>query len=250
MPIYEPQYVEYTITDAMMRVSLDDGGYMPAYWAHPLLGTRFPGLVLVHDWWGLTPIIRRMATMFAQLGYYVMVPDLFNGETADTPKQAIDLVERSRHHHSHYITTALTVLGNHHHCNKSLGVVGVGMGGSLAFESAIKRDNLQAVIAFSGFPNRFIGQFKQAKSPICAFYGEKEPHIKAEVIHAMRREMSAQQPDFAHEIHIIPHMGHDFFMENLPPHLQPISRKVLGLSLDFLDRHLTSPKKRGDKGVL
>jgi carboxymethylenebutenolidase len=241
MPIYDPQYVEYTITDAMMRVSLDDGGHMPAYWAHPLLGTRFPGIVLVPDWWGLTPIIRRMATMFAQLGYYVIVPDLFNGQTADTPKQAIDLVEKTRHEHTHYINTALTVLERHHHCNKSLAVVGVGMGGSLAFESAITRDNIHATIAFAGFPNRFIGQFKQAQSPICAFYGEKEPHIKAEAIQAMRRELSSQQERYNHEIHIIPHIAHDFFMEDLPDHLQPISRKVLGLALSFLDRHLVSP---------
>lgn len=249
MPIYEPQYVEYTITEAMMRVSLDDGNYMPAYWAHPLLGTRFPSIVLVHDWWGLTPIIRRMATMFAQLGYYVMVPDLFNGQIATTPKQAIDLVEKSRHEHAHYINTALTVLERHHHCNKSLAVVGVGMGGSLAFESAINRENLHASIAFSGFPNRFIGKFKHANAPICAFYGMKEPHIKPEVIMAMRDEMLSQKHRFAHELHVIEHIGHDFFMEEMPQHLQPVSRKVLGLALDFLDRHLVSPKKKGDKGV-
>jgi carboxymethylenebutenolidase len=250
MPIYEPQYVEYSITDALMRVALDDGEYMPAYWAHPTLGTKFPGIVLVHDWWGLTPVIRRMATMFAQLGHYVMVPDLFNGEIAETPKQAIGLVENSRQHHSHYIHSALTVLEQHHHCNKSLAVVGVGMGGSLAFESAIKRDNLHASIAFSGFPNRFIGKFRHAKSPICAFYGEKEPHIKSEVIQAMRTELSAQKPLYDHEIHIISQMGHDFFTENIPVHLQPISRHVIGLALDFLDRHLASPSKQGDKWML
>ncbi len=249
MTAYEPQYVEYTITDAMMRVSLGEGQHMPAYWAHPLLGTKFPGIVLVHDWWGLTPVIRRMATMFAQLGHYVMVPDLFNGQIADTPKQAIELVENSRQHHLDYINTALTALAQHHHCNKSLAVVGVGMGGSLAFASAIGQDNLDACVAFSGFPNRFIGKFHHAQSPICAFYGAKEPHIKAEVIQAMRGELSNQKDRFPHEIHIIPHMGHDFFTEDIPSHLQPVSRQVIGLALAFLDRHLVSPTKQGDRWV-
>ncbi len=249
MPIYEPDHVEYSITDGMIRIALDEGGYLPAYWAHPTLGTKFPGIVLVHDWWGMTNIVRRMANLLAQMGHYVIAPDLFAGEVAQTPQQAMALLEQTKDKNYAQVSHALKALENHHHCNKTVAAVGIGMGGSLAFEAAIRRIDLEAAVAFSGFPHRFIGQFAKANTPICAFYGEQEPHIKPEVIQKMRDEMLKSNHGTDHEIHIVPQIGHDFFTEDLPPHLRQISRTVLKTMLDFLDKYLKSPGKRGDRHV-
>ena len=92
MPVYEPSHVEYGITNGHIQVVAEDGSSIPAYWAHPVMGRLFPAVALVHDWWGITPTIRRMAHLFAQSGYYVIVPDLFEGHIATTPQEAMELV--------------------------------------------------------------------------------------------------------------------------------------------------------------
>ncbi|TVR19854.1 MAG: hypothetical protein EA396_11820 [Anaerolineaceae bacterium] len=247
MPIYEPDHIEYSITDGMIGITLDDGTRLPAYWAHPTLGNRFPGAVLVHDWWGLTDIVRRMAALFAQMGHYVIAPDLFGGEQPKDNAQAMALIEQTRDSNYQQVSDALDVLRNHHQCNKSMAVIGIGMGGSLAFEAAIKREDLQAAVAYAGFPHRFIGKFAQANTPICAFYGENEPHIKSRVIQQMRQQMLESAERIPHEIHIIPRIAHDFFSTELSPEARQVSRGVLKSTFDFLDNHLKPPKRAGDR---
>ena len=92
MPLYEPDRIEYEITTGRVQIVVN-GGNMPAYWARPNLGSRFSGVVLIHDWWGLNDLIRRLANLFAQMGHYVIAPDLFAGQTTDDPQQALRLVE-------------------------------------------------------------------------------------------------------------------------------------------------------------
>jgi carboxymethylenebutenolidase len=242
MPIYEPDRVEYTISTGHVQIVMDNGVQLPAYWAHPQIGLKFPGVAVVHDWWGLTDIIRRIANLFAQMGHYVIVPDLFNGVTARMPQDAIRLVERLGDHGYPIVHSALSVLETHHHCNEDVAAVGVGLGGSLAFEAAIVRDDLEAAVAFSGFPHRYYGRFKTSNTPICAFYGEQEPHISANDIQRLRDEL--ESTDWAHEIHIINELGHEFFSEALTAEQRRHSREVLKHTLTFLDNHLSGPKRR------
>ena len=94
MPVYEPRGVEYDIVSGHVTVVLASGARMPAFWSHPNIGGTFPSIALIHDWWGIRPVERRLAQSLAQMGYYVIVPDLFDGETAETAQDAMVLVEK------------------------------------------------------------------------------------------------------------------------------------------------------------
>src|SRR5690606_26977209 len=93
MPVYDPRHVEYSISSGHVQIVMDDGQQFPAYWAHPNVGSRMPGIGLLHDWWGLTDVVRRMVHQFAQLGFYVIAPDMFDGRVATTPKEAMELIQ-------------------------------------------------------------------------------------------------------------------------------------------------------------
>ncbi len=249
MPIYEPDHVEYTITSGMIRIAMEDGRQVPAYWAHPTLGTKFPGVGIIHDWWGLTAMIRRMANLFAQMGHYVIVPDLFGGRTTDDVQTAIQLFEETKEYNYRRVDEALHALENHHQCNKSVAAVGVGMGGSLAFEAAIVREDLEAAVAYSGFPHRYISDIPQANTPICAFFGQSEPHISAKAIKKLRESMVKSQRGIKHEIHIVSEIAHDFFSESLTPKQRERSRTVLKETLNFLDDYLEGPERSGNRAI-
>ena len=51
--------------------------------------TKRPGVLVVHEWWGLNDYIRRRARMLAELGYTALAVDMYGGAmTADNPDGA------------------------------------------------------------------------------------------------------------------------------------------------------------------
>src|SRR5262249_57204365 len=48
-----------------------------------------PGVLVVHEWWGLNDYIRRRARMLAEMGYVALAVDMYgNGSGADNPADA------------------------------------------------------------------------------------------------------------------------------------------------------------------
>lgn len=247
MPIYDPDHVEYSVTSGHIQVVMDNGEQLPAYWAHPSLGSKFPGVALVHDWWGVNALVRRLAHLFAQMGHYVIVPDLFYGKTATTPKEAMALVEALGDKGYPRVHGALSVLEQHHQCNRDVAVIGLGMGGSLAFEAAIVRNDLEAAIAFAGFPQHYFGRFGESNTPILAFYGSREPHISGRVIEKLQAELAQSKHKLPHEVVLVEGIGHDFFIDGLSDTERQQSRAALTKAMAFMDKFLAGPKYQQPK---
>jgi carboxymethylenebutenolidase len=241
MPVYEPSHVEYGITNGHIQVVAEDGSSIPAYWAHPVMGRLFPAVALVHDWWGITPIIRRMAHLFAQSGYYVIVPDLFEGQIATTPQEAMELVKRLGDKGYPRIDAALSALEHHHNTNGDVAAVGIGMGGSLAFEAAIVRKDLEAAVSYYGFPQRYFNRFADATTPILAIYGDHEPHVPVDLIDKLRTVLSHSKHNVQHELLILPNAARDFFMNDVSAAAQQNSAQALNATFTFLDKYLKGP---------
>ena len=54
-------------------------GQLPAYHAYPDGGGAHPGVIVIHEIWGLTDHIKDVANRLAQAGYSVVAPNLFYG---------------------------------------------------------------------------------------------------------------------------------------------------------------------------
>lgn len=241
MPIHDSGRVEYAIHSGYINIITDDGKQVPAYWAHPRIGHQFSGICLLHDWWGMNTVSRLLANFFAQMGYYVIEPDLFGGKTANTPQQAMRLLQKSQATRFATADAALSVLESHHRINASVAAIGMGMGGTLAFEAAIKRDDIEAAVAYGGFPQQFIGEFNQCQIPLLAIYGSQEPYTKAAVIKRMQIELAQTARQEDHEIVVIEGGGHDLFSDKLDDSLRLISKIAINHTLKFLEKHLERP---------
>jgi len=53
-----------------------------------------PGVIMIHEWWGLNDNIKAMARRLAGEGFVVLAVDLYDGEVADTPTAAQALMAR------------------------------------------------------------------------------------------------------------------------------------------------------------
>jgi carboxymethylenebutenolidase len=249
MPIYEPSHIEYAITSGHIQVVAENGTTLPAYWAHPNSGRMFPSVALIHDWWGITPVIRRIAHLFAQSGYYVIVPDLFEGHLARTPEEAMELVKKLGDRGYPRIDAALSVLEKHHYSNQDVAAVGIGMGGSLAYEAAIVRKDLEAAVSFFGFPQRYLGKFQQATTPILAIYGDQEPYIPATKIIQLREELAASSLGEEHQMMILQNVGREFLSENATEAQQELGRQALNATFSFLEKYLQGPTHKPRKTI-
>jgi carboxymethylenebutenolidase len=54
-------------------------------------GQLLPAVVMIHEWWGLNENIKDMANELSAQGYVVLAADMFNGQVATTPDQAMQL---------------------------------------------------------------------------------------------------------------------------------------------------------------
>lgn len=238
---YESNRAEYGVTGGHIHVVIEDGTQLPAYWAHPNTGRLFPAVALIHDWWGITPAVRHLAHRFAQVGYYVIVPDLFNGQVATTPQQAIELVKALGDGGYPRVDAALTVLETHHNTNRDVAVVGIGMGGSLAYEAAIVRQDMEAAVVYYGFPQRYLGRLKNAHVPILAIYGQDEPYVKPSELERVRQLFAENADHLTHELLILPDVGHDFMSDETAETARLRTHQALIKTFSFLERYLKGP---------
>lgn len=58
------------------------------YWDDSIAGKR-PGVLVIHEWWGLNDYAKARARMLAELGYVAFAADMYgNGQVTDQPDQA------------------------------------------------------------------------------------------------------------------------------------------------------------------
>ncbi|NJO40066.1 MAG: dienelactone hydrolase family protein [Cyanobacteria bacterium RU_5_0] len=66
-----------------------DGTPVTGYLARPADATEpLPGLIVIHEWWGLNDNIEAMTRRLAGEGYVALAVDLFNAQVAQNPDQA------------------------------------------------------------------------------------------------------------------------------------------------------------------
>ena len=121
----------------------------------PQVKETFPALVVLHEWWGLNVQIKDLANRLACEGYVVMVPNLYGrqgGMVTASSEVAEALMNRVKDKDVlQDINSCCEFLNTREHVKRNVhGVVGFGMGGSLAIQFACQRRRLRAAVAFYG----------------------------------------------------------------------------------------------------
>ena len=105
-----------------------------------------PAVVLVHDDYGRLPYLEAYATALSKQGFFVVVPDLFNGVAAVDPEGVALL--RSRLDEGFAIATLADAIALGRSSGAArVGIIGMGVGGWLALRSA-QEGAVDAVVAY------------------------------------------------------------------------------------------------------
>ena len=132
--------------------SAADGTALRAYLALPSGGGRHPGLIMVHEWWGLSADIAAMADRLAAEGFAVLAVDAYRGKLAQTAQEAGALrTGTPAAQVASDLDAAYTWLSRHARVDGSrMGALGFCYGGAQAMFLGTRQRGLGAVVTLYG----------------------------------------------------------------------------------------------------
>jgi dienelactone hydrolase len=154
-----------------------------------------PGILVVHEWWGLNEYARKRARMFAEHGYTAMALDMYgDGKQAlhpDDAKKFSSEVNKNAALAKARFDAAYALLGKETTVDSSnIAAVGYCFGGSVVLNMARIGEPLKAVLSFhGGLSTTTPAEAGKVKARIASYSGEDDPFIPAAQVAAFRQEM-------------------------------------------------------------
>lgn len=116
-----------------------------------------PGVLVIHEWWGLNAYAKRRARMLAELGYVAFAADMYGrGKSTADPKQAR---QWAGHLHGNVklwrqrTKAALNVLKRQPQTDRDrLAAIGYCFGGTTVLDLALSGADIKGVVSFHGSP--------------------------------------------------------------------------------------------------
>jgi len=235
----ESRRIQYAITSGYIQLVVEDRS-MPAFWAYPSLSARFPGVILLHDEYGLNGHVRSAVRRLAESGFYVIAPDLFDGRVPTTPEQAHEVLSTLGEAGLPPVLAAMDALRTHHQCNGKIGVVGWGIGGQIAYQLAALREDLKAVVAFYAQPRPYLATLTHEDAPVLGIYGDADPEIPLAVVEQLGAAIS-QAPGGGSVI-LYPSATAGFFNTMRSTYHEAIAADAWHHLITFLGSHLDIPR--------
>jgi len=213
-----------------------------AYLAVPEGGSG-PGVLVLHAWWGLTDVFKRVCDRLAEAGFVALAPDLYHGKTTTSVEEAEALgaaldqdVERWRGD----IAGAMQFLRQHDATHLAggrgkLAFVGFSLGDAYALDMSVRMsDQIAAVVVFYGsYPGL---DYRRASAAYLCHFAEDDPFEPAESVAQMEQELQAAGRPVT--VYTYPGTKHWFFEDNRPEYDAEAARLAWERTIAFLHKRL------------
>jgi dienelactone hydrolase len=163
---------------------------------------KAPGILVVHEWWGLNDYARKRARMLAELGYTALAVDMYGeGKQATHPD---DAGKFSSEVMMHFDTAKARFAAAEKFLKKQptvdpdrVAAIGYCFGGGVVLNVARQGADLKGVVSFHGM----LGAVKPAepgmvKAKILVLHGADDKFTKPEQIEAFKKEMTDAKADY------------------------------------------------------
>jgi dienelactone hydrolase len=174
-------------------------GYLA--WDDRFEGKR-PGVLVVHEWWGLNDYARQRARQLAEQGYAAFAPDMYGtGKVTRHPDQAGAWAKEIQANVERWIARAdsgLSVLKQQSVVDpERLAAIGYCFGGATVMHMAYAGLDVDAVASFHGsLPVAEESQYAAIKANILVAHGNADPFIPAERVTAFRDALEKSGADW------------------------------------------------------
>jgi len=159
--------------------------------------TKRPGILVVHEWWGLNDYARKRSRMLAKLGYTALAIDMYgNGKQATHPDDAGKFageVKKNMAVAQARFEAAMELLKKQPTVDPTrIGAIGYCFGGGVVLEMARRGVDLTGVASFHGsLTTDTPAKPGRVKAEVLVLNGADDPFTTAEQIDSFKKEMNA-----------------------------------------------------------
>ena len=237
-------------------------GPMTTYVYRPVAGGRYPGLVLFSEIFQRTGPIGRTAAYLAGHGFIVAVPEIFHELEAKGTELAYDSAGAERGNKdkigkpvSAYDADARAALAHLRaspHCTGRLGVMGICVGGHLAFRASMNAEVAAGACFYATDIHKgslglggddSLARAAEIKGEMLMIWGRQDPHVPAEGRAKIYARMTEASLCFTwHEVN-----GQHAFLRDEGPRYDPeLASSCQRLAIDLFRRKLGEGDARAD----
>ncbi len=230
-------------------------GPMRSYLFRPVEEGRYSGIVLYSEIFQVTGPVRRLAALLAGHGFLVVVPEVYHElEPAgtvlpyDTPGADRGNAHKTTKEIASYdadARAALDFLKGHPACSGQLGVLGICLGGHLAFRAAMNPDVGAGVCFYAtdihkrslgrGMHDDSLDRMKDIQAEMLMVWGRQDPHVPQEGREIIYRAMTEAGIRFTwHEFNA----AHAFLRDEGPRYDPELALRCYGMAVDLFRRRL------------
>jgi carboxymethylenebutenolidase len=203
----------------------------------------FPAVVMIHEWWGLNQNIKDMVETLAKEGYVVLAVDLYNGQVANTPDTAQNLVSKVRDNPSESINNlqhAVKYLASLENVNSSkIASLGWCFGGGQSLQLALNTEPeypLAATVIYYGNLVSDQESLSKIKWPVLGIFGDQDQSISVESVKQFEDTLNAN--GITNEIYIYKGVGHAFANPSGDNYAPKETQDAWEKTLSFLKKYL------------
>jgi carboxymethylenebutenolidase len=212
-------------------------GVMESFFAKPEGDGPFPGLVVIHEIFGLNDNIRGIANQFAQQGYAALAVDLFSNRNRTMCMLQLMhgmLFRPLNNSMLSDLQSTIAFLQKQPGVDPSrIGAVGFCMGGGYALQLAVTDKGMKVASAFYGAAPKPLEAFAQS-CPIVGSYPEKDFTAKG----ARELDQVLEKYDIPHDIKFYENTQHSFFNQQRTPFEVNAAKDAWQRMLSFFHEHL------------
>src|SRR6185437_13790128 len=154
----------------------------------------FPGIIVIHEWWGLNDWIKEEASKISDQGYVTLAIDLYRGKVATTPDEAHEIMRGVPEDRANRdLKAAYEYLASQSTVKKGrIGAIGWCMGGGYSLDVALAEPNLAADVINYGHLATDPNDIKKINAPILGLFGGQDRGITPDDVNKFKAEMEKQ----------------------------------------------------------
>ena len=178
------------------------------YLARPDDNKQYPGIILIHEWWGLNDHIKEVANTLAKEGYVVLAVDLYNGEVAQSSEEAMRLrTSINQSIATQNMQDGIEYLKEFEGVNK-VASLGFCFGGEQSAQLSVSDANLDATVIFYGSLPQELEKISQVDAPVLGIFGELDTGITPDTVRTFQSGLD--ELNLENDITIYEGVGHAF----------------------------------------